>query len=415
MNAVIVAGVWAGAGVLATIVIRATRLKRLAVVVPLAGAVAALVVPAGPGHSSVVLAQSGLTLDRQALGLLEVTGASLALVLMLAPRLDGRETVTYATVGALATIGLATGSPVVWPVVLLGAVGVIALRWIAAAPSRGTLAAGRVPGMGAATLLAAAPFLPLVGIISGPRPEIAAGLLAAGVTALLALVPLGGWAAGGFSTLRGTEVAPWMLMLAPSVLLVAEKIPAATAAAGDDFGRILLVSGLASALFSGVMATRVAPRQRYGRVFLADLGLAAAAIGSAHPGLALQGALLLVLTHAALAPLLMQGSPASLGRVRRLGWVALSGLPPSPSFWARFVLLQALVQVGPPEAVAALIAAALLAIVAVVTAVSTPRSRDEAKGEAPSKIAASIAWLSVASAFAIGLAPAAAGASVFGL
>src|SRR5205807_10420719 len=155
---------------------------------------------------------------------------------------------------------------------------------------RATLAAGRVPGLGAASLLAASPLLPLVGIVSGPRPEIATGLLGIGVAALLALVPLGGWALGGLRNLRGTEVAPWMLLLAPAVLLAAEKIPAATPAAGDDFGRIVLLGGLVTAVFHSVMSTRVAARERYSRAFLADLGLAAAAVGSTHPSLALAGA-----------------------------------------------------------------------------------------------------------------------------
>ncbi len=414
MNAVVVASVWAGAGFLTAMLVRVFRFRRLAVLVPVAGVLAAVFVPSGPGHSSVVLAQSGLTLDRAALGLIRAGGSSLALVLVLAPRLDGREALTYGLVGAMATVALATGSPVVWPVVLLAAVGLIGLRWISAAPSRATLAAARVPGAGAAALLGAAPFLPLVGVISGPRPEIAASLLAVGVASLLALMPLGGWAAGALGTLRGTEVAPWVVLLAPSVLVVAERIPAATPAAADHFGRILLVAGTISALFHAFQALRAGPRQRYGRVFLADLALAAAAAGSAHPGPALEGGLLLLLTHLALAPLLLQGSTSSQPQARRLAWVALSGLPPSPSFWARFLLLEAVIQVSVPEATAALIAVGLLTIASVVTAVSAGGGEPAAPGQPARRLAVAVAWISVASAFALGLAPAAASSVMFG-
>jgi hypothetical protein len=414
VNAITVAAVWAGAGILVGIAARVLRVRRLTALVPAAGALAALLVPAGPGHGSVVLAQSGLSLDRASLGLIEVGGASLVLALILAPRLDGREGVTYGLVGAMVTLELGTGSPVVWAVVLLAAVGLLALRWIGAAPSRATLAAARVPGAGVAALLAATPFLPVVGSISGPRPEIAAGLLGGGIVALLALLPLGGWAAGALGSLRGTEVAPWALLLAPSVLLVAERIPAATPAAGDSFGRILLIAGLVTALFNGFQATRANPRQRYGRLLLADLGFAAAAIGSSHPTLALQGALLLVLTHMAVGPLFLNGRPSSQPRVRRLAWIVLSGLPPSPSFWARYILLQALVPVGPAPAAASLLAVGLISIVAVVNALPGRLEKEEVS-ETPRRLAGAVAWLSIASAVALGLAPAAASTAVFGI
>jgi hypothetical protein len=413
MNAVVVAASWLGAGSLAAILVRLLRRRRIAVMVPAAGALAAWLVGAGPGHESVVLAQNGLTLDREALGLLAVGGASLTLVLLIAPRLDGREAFWYGVIGAMDTIALATGLPAVLAVALFAVVAATALRWVGAAPSRTSLAAARVPGVGAASLLAAAPFLPLVGIISGPRPVIAATLLAAGIGALLALFPLGGWAVGAIGSLRATEVAPWMLATAPAVLLIAQRIPAATPTAGDDFARLLLVGGLTSALLHAVMALRVPARLRYGRVFLADLGLAAAAVGSSHPALALEGGLLLVLAHLALAPVLLAGGGPEHPPLARAAWLGLAGLPPAPTFWARYLLLAAVVPVGPGQAAAALLAAGLLTIASLLTVVRFPAgvSRPEHPGHPAGVITG---WLAVGSALALGVAPAAAAAAVFG-
>jgi len=413
MNALVVAGVWAGTGILCGPIARAFRVRRLSVAVPAAGALAARLVQPAAEHANVALAQTGLGLDRLDLGLIEAGGASLALALLIAPRLDGREGLTYGVVGSLVTIALATASPVVWAVVLLAAVGALALRWIGAAPSRTTLAAARVPGAGSASLLAAAPFLPLVGAISGPRPEIAAGLLGGGVAALLALLPLGGWAAGALGSLRAAEVAPWAFLLGPSVLVVAERIPAATPAAGDSYGRILLIAGLVTAVWQGFQANRGLPRRCYGRVLLADLGLAAAAAGSGHPGPAMQGALLMTLTHLAIGPMLLQGAGATPGRARLVGWAVLSGLPPAPSFWARFVFVQALVQVGPAQATSALVAVGMLSLAAVLGAVREAAGRP-AHEAVPSRKAVAFSWLAAASATALGLAPAAAAAAVFG-
>jgi multicomponent Na+:H+ antiporter subunit D len=415
VNTIVVASVWAGAGLAAGLAARLFRLRRLVVLAPAAGALAALLVPAGPGHSSVVLAQSGLTLDHAALGLIAAGGGSLVVALLLAPRLDGRESLTYGLVGATVTIALGTGSPVVWAVVLLAAVGLLSLRWISTAPSRATLAAARVPGAGTAALLAASPFLPLVGIINGPRPEIAAALLGVGVASLLALLPLGGWAAAALGSLRGTEVAPWALLLAPSVLLVAERIPASTPAAGDSFARILLAAGLVTALFNALQAIRPNPRERYSRLLLADLGLAAAAVGAAHPALALQGALLLILTHMALGPFYLSAGRGTAHPVlRQLAWLALSGLPPAPSFWARFLLLEALVQVGAVQAAAAIIAAGVVSVVCILAAFRGSAGAPTPEAQ-PRPFATAVAWLSVASAFAVGVAPAAATARVFGI
>jgi formate hydrogenlyase subunit 3/multisubunit Na+/H+ antiporter MnhD subunit len=93
--------------------------------------------------------------------------------------------------------------------------------------------------------------------------------------------------------------------------------------------------------------------------------------------------------------------------------VALSGLPPAPAFWARFFLLEALVQAGPAEAVASLLTAGLLAIASIAAATRADPAAPATAG--PPALAGGVAsWLGVLAAAAVGLAPASAAAAVFG-
>ena len=415
MNVYAVAAVWLAGGFAGTVLVRTLRLKLLAVVSPLTGAAGTVFAAVGP-HSSPALASGMLSLDRAGQGLLVAAAGSFTLAILLARRLDGSEAATCGLVGAATVFALAASSPVLWAIVLLAGIGALAVRWIAVAPSRASLAAGRIPTAGAAALLGAAPFLPVVGLITGPRPEIAAGLLAGGVVALLALVPLGGWATGVLASLRGIEMAPWLLFLAPAVLLIAERVPAATTAAGDSFGKVLLSAGLASAVWGGLQGLMAEPRLRYGRLFLADLGLSAAAIGTDHPAPALAGGFLILLTHLTLAPVLLQRAGGAWEGSQRLAWIALSGLPPAPSFWARFLLLQALVQVGSLELLASLLAFGLMFFVSVRGAFAPgPAGSERRQALEPAQtLRQALVWLAVGAAFAIGAAPGAAISAVFG-
>lgn len=412
MNVYAVASVWLGGGLGATVLVRTTRLKLLATVAPFAGALATAFAAVGP-HLSPALTGDALTIDRAGQGLLIAAAGSFTLAILLARRLDGSEAAICGLVGAATVFALAASSPVLWSIVLLAGMGALAVRWIAISPSRATLAGGRVPTTGAAALLAASPFLPVVGVITGPRPAIAAGLLAGGIVALLALIPMGGWATAVLPALRGIDVAPWVVFLAPAVLLTAERIPAGTPAAGDAFGRVMLSAGLASAVWGSFQAVRAQGRARYVRMLLADLGLSAAAIGTAHPGLALTGGLLILLTHFALAPVML--APVGAGdRSRRLAWVALAGVPPTPTFWGRFVLLEAIFQVGSGEIVASLLSVGLLFFAAVMAALPRAEHGRDIGDASYGGGRRVLVWVAVLAAFAIGAAPAAASAVVFG-
>ena len=151
----------------------------------------------------------------------------MALVIALHPSIDVSSARTIGVVGASVTLAMASGDPLLTALALTAAVGTLALRWIGQVPGRATLAAGRIAGSGTAALIAASPFLPLSGFTTGARPVVVGGLLVAGVAALLAIYPLGGWAAGVLSVLRPLDVAPWLVLLVPIVLLLAERIPKA--------------------------------------------------------------------------------------------------------------------------------------------------------------------------------------------
>jgi len=218
-----IAAVWVGLGLVAGALPR-RRYARLVAVVPLAGAGLTLLATRSAVPALPLGGLSAITgLDRAGQGLLVVAGVSMALVFALQPAIDVSVARTVGVLGGAATLAMASSDPLVTALVLTAAVGTLALRWIAQAPGRATLAAGRVAGSGTAALVAASPFLPLTGFTTGARPLVVATLLVAGVASLLAVYPLGGWAAAILGSLRPLEVAPWLVLLVPVVLLLAEQ------------------------------------------------------------------------------------------------------------------------------------------------------------------------------------------------
>lgn len=413
MSPILIAAVWVGLGLVAAALLRRGT-ARLVAIVPLAGAgltllasrAAVPVVPVG-GLSAL----GGL--DRAGQGLLVVTGVSMALVIALQPSIDISIARTVGVVGGAATLVLAGSDPLITALLLTVAIGTLALRWISQAPGRATLAAGRVAGGGTAALLAASPLLPLSGFTTGPRPILVAALLAAGVASLLAVYPLGGWATGILGSLKPVEVAPWLVLVVPVVLLLAERIPGAVLGDGVPvFEHVLLVLGLGSAAWGGLWAVRGPDRSRYGRVFMTDIALCIAAVGGAPVSPAIAGALIIVLSHLTVAPILLR--PADAGQVwpRRVAWALLSGVPPSPGFWGRLLILDALAAGNLGSTIAA-VAAMTAIFVAAVRACSAPRVVTSAAGWRV-RLPEAGSWALIAVAIAIGVAPHAISGFVFG-
>jgi hypothetical protein len=296
---------------------------------------------------------------------------------------------------------------------LTAAIATLALRWIGQAPGKSTLAAGRIAGTGTAALIAASPFLPLTGFTSGDRPIVVAALLATGVAALLAVYPLGGWAAGIIGAVRPSDVAPWLVLLVPVVLIIAERIPGGVLGDGSPvFEHVLLVVGLGSAAWGGLWAVRGPAPMRYGRVFMADISLCIAAVGGAAVSPAVTGALIILVTHLTLAPILLRSDAAGLLWPRRVAWALLSGVPPSPAFWGRLLLLEALAAGNVGSTIAAVVAMAAIFIAAVMACWTGGRVVAAAgwRGRAHDLVA----WLLVAFGIAVGLAPQSLAGFVFG-
>lgn len=416
MTPVTYAAVWAGSGLLAAALLSMLRHRRLAWIAPAVAGLLALAVRVSdhwPGPTATGGFGASLTLGHAGIGLLAGAGVALAATMLLAPRLDGGEVVAAGFVGAAATVVLAATVPVIWSVAVAAGVAALAVRWIAAAPGRPALAAGRVAGLGAAALLAAAAFLPGAGPAIDTRTALAGGLLAGGVAAELGLVPLGGWAASAVSAVRAADLAPWLLLLAPAVLFTTGiLLPSLPSGSKTPLANVLLGLGLATALFSGAQALR--DRQAaYGRVVIADLALAAAALGTLHSPSRV-GGYLIVLTHLCAAPLLLNPARGRLERQRRLAWLALTSLPPLPGFWGRFLVLQAFFLGGNRESVPAYLAVALLTGVAVraLAGRGLPPPPDTPPAGRTQQV---VGWLVVAALFGLGLAPSPISRAVFGL
>jgi hypothetical protein len=413
MSPLLIAGVWLGLGVLASALLR-RRSARLVALIPLIGAGLTLLVARSPTANVPLSGLIGITgLDRAGEGVLVAAGLSMALVLMLQPSIDLSLGRAIGVVGAAATIGMASNDPLVTAMALGAAVGTLVLRWIGQSPGKATLAAGRVAGTGTAALVAASPFLPLTGFTTGARPVVVGVLLAIGIAALLAIYPLGGWATGVIGALKPAEFAPWLVLLVPVVLIIAERIPGGNLGAGTPvYEHVLLVVGLGSAVWGGLWAVRGRTAMRYGRVFMADIALCIAAVEGASASPALTGAFILLITHLALAPILLRSEDAGLRWPRRVAWALLSGVPPSPAFWGRLLILEALAAGNIGSTIAAVIAMGAI-FVAAVMACSTGIRVRPVQG-LRTRLPDLAAWLLVAIGIAVGLAPQSLAGFVFG-
>ena len=357
---------------------------------------------------------TGITgLDRTGQGVLVAAGISLALVLILQPSIDVSAGRAIGVVGAAATIAMASNDPLVTAVAIGAAIATLVLRWIDLSPGKATLTAGRVAGTGTAALVAASPFLPLTGFTTGARPVVVGVLLATGIASLLAVYPLGGWAAGLIGALKPADIAPWLVLLVPVVLIIAERIPGGNLGAGTPvYEHVLLIIGLGSAVWGGLWAIRGRPAMRYGRVFMADIALCVAAVEGAPVSPALTGALIILVTHLTLAPILLRSEDAGLRWPRRVAWALLSGVPPSPTFWGRLLILEALAAGNIGSTIAAVIAMGAIFIASVMACSTGIRlARDHALRMRVPELAA---WLLVAIGVAVGLAPQSLAGFVFG-
>lgn len=413
MSPLVPAAVWLALGVVASALLR-RRTARLMAVVPLIGAGLTLLVTRSATAAVPLGGLIGITgLDRTGEGVLVAAGISMALVLLFQPSIDVSSGRAIGVVGAAATIAMASSDPLVTALALGAAIATLVLRWISLLPGKATLAAGRVAGTGTAALVAASPFLPLNGFTTGARPVVVGVLLAVGIAALLAVYPLGGWAAGVIGSLKPAEAAPWLVLLVPVVLIIAERIPGGNLGAGTPvYEHVLLVVGLGSAVWGGLWAVRGRPAMRYGRVFMADIALCVAAVEGASSSPAVTGALIILITHLALAPILLRSEEAGLRWPRRVAWALLSGVPPSPSFWGRLLILEALAAGNIGSTIAAVIAMGAIFIAAVM-ACSNP-FRVGAVPALRMRLPDLAAWLLVAVGVAIGLAPQSLASFVFG-
>jgi formate hydrogenlyase subunit 3/multisubunit Na+/H+ antiporter MnhD subunit len=110
-----------------------------------------------------------------------------------------------------------------------------------------------------------------------------------------------------------------------------------------------------------------------------------------------------------------------------VAWALLSGVPPSPAFWGRLLLLEALAAGNVGSTIAAVIAIGAIFIAAVLACAPRPRPvRTPAVPERrarprpvkmpalPERLSNLAAWLLVALGIAIGLAPQSLAGFVFG-
>jgi hypothetical protein len=400
-----VAITWASAGLLAALLLPRLRRRRLAALVPLAAAIAALLSRGGGADLTAAAAPGGLSLGRAAAGLALVCALAATVCLLLAPPPDSGEVLVVAAAGSLSAVALASGSPLTWGLCFVASFALLGVRLIAAAPARSTLAAARVSTLGAATLVAAAPFLPVDITSVPPRAHLAGGLLAGGIAAGFALVPLGGWVSGSGRLVRGAALAPWALLISPALLLTAQSLQnVLPVAARLTFAAILLPAGAVSAVWGAVRGLSVPDHDRYARVLLADLGLVAMGLATPAPGARL-GSLLLMLTHLCVGPLLVHEPSASASRPRRLAWAALSGAPPSPAFWGRFALITALA--GAFGGTVLLAAIPVVGGVLVIALRASMAASSAPPAGPPGRAARLAAWLPPLAAVTVGLLPSA--------
>ncbi len=407
MSVVPVAVTWAAAGLLAAALLPRLRRRRLAALVPFAAAIAGLLSLGGGADLTAAAAPGGLLLGRAGGGVVVLSALAATLCLLLAPPPDSGEVLVIAACGALSALALATGSPLTWGLCFLAAFALFGVRWVSTAPARATLAAARVATLGAAALVAAAPFLPVDPTSLPPRAHIAGGLLAGGVAAGFALVPVGGWVAGGSRLVRGASLAPWAMLLVPALVLTTQPLQGMLPSeARLTFAAVLLPAGTVSAVWGALRGLAVPDAERYPRVLLADLGLIAMGLATPQPGARL-GSLLLVLTHLCVGPLLVHEPAAQSARPRRLAWAALSGVPPGPAFWGRFALVTALTAAFGGTVLLAVVPVAGALMVVALRASIAASSAPHASIARPGRAAQLAAWIPPLAAVTVGLLPSA--------
>jgi formate hydrogenlyase subunit 3/multisubunit Na+/H+ antiporter MnhD subunit len=125
------------------------------------------------------------------------------------------------------------------------------------------------------------------------------------------------------------------------------------------------------------------------------------------------GALIIVLTHLCVAPILLRPESAGLLWPRRVAWALLSGVPPSSTFWGRLLLLEALAAGNVGSTIAAVIAMASIFVASVMACSgrALPAPGRGWRGRLPELAA----WLLLAVGIAIGLAPQSLTRFVFGV
>ncbi len=414
------AGIWLVAGVAAGLFGRGPHSRRAAALISLAVLAVACALTERVGATPHPLSGASPALSREGAGLLTASAVALWLCLLLADRVEGREVLMLGAAGGAVALLLGAGSPLLLGVAALLAVAALTLRWLAVAPGRAGLAAGRVAGTGAAALLAASVFLPVTapGSTGAPAVGMAAGLIAAGVVALAGLVPLGGWVAGAMGVLAPTDAAGWLVLVVPATLVASGALTGALPLVGRlAVEHTLLTCGLISAVWAGLQAIRArsgarisagddpaAGRRRaapqYRRLALGDVALVAVGIGTGQ-AVGITGGLLIILTHLVVAPLLLQPPRGGVGWPRRLLWLALSGVPPAPSFWGRVLVLRACAGFGGSATLFCLIALGLLTLASLLAITrADPPTGDRAP--LPQVVAA---WGLAGAAVAVAVAP----------
>lgn len=401
MTALVLALAWLAAVPLA-LALRRGRRRRLAALLPAVLGPISLVVAAARWPGALAGGGTDLALGRPGAGLLALAGPATAVAVLLAPGAGGTEVAIACAVAAAAVLLLSATAPLVWATAAAAAMAIVAVRWITRAPGRPTLAAGRIAGLGAAALLVSASLLPPALVEGDARSRVAGLLLAAGLAACLAVLPLGGWAAGAVSTIRGIDVGLWSLLAAPALLVSAGRVvPELVTATRDTATTALLVAALAGSLWAGLQAFRADAATRYARLWLADLALAVAGLASLHDAGRL-GGWLLVVSHVVVGPLLLQRPRPGTQRPHRVAWLALTGVPPAPAAWGRLLVLEGLAATGRLPLVLGVIAAAITTGVAVRSLVA---NADEPAGAPAARPVRVLAWTTVVAALAVGLAP----------
>ncbi len=338
---------------------------RFGFVAPWAAAAGTLLVHHAPALGAFADAGAPLSMgiDPAAQFVIILACFSIGCAMLLSPGASPGDIWAAAAVGAAATAALAARQPVPWAVSIAFCSGAVGLRWISGRPSRAALGAGRMLGVGTTCLLLSVALYPASGPGIGPLASLEGGLLAAATVSLLALAPLGAWAAVGCVQESPVNAVLWIAAVVPVTLLTVVRLQfhmkIGTLVPYFD---VPLVLGLGTALFQGVGALRVSGNRRYVRVLLADIGLAAAGFGTSHWQGAVGGVILLA-AQATVAPILLQVPGTIPARLVQLAEVSLSGIPPSLSFWGRFLILQslALANVGALDAGIAVVAMLLLA------------------------------------------------------